>query len=357
MSDLLTVPPARRAALERLREPLAAARTVAISTHINADGDGCGSEAALARMLAQRGIAARIVNPTPWPAMFRFLLDAVDDHTAEGGAALDGIDAMIVLDISDVRRLGVLTDTVRSLKVPVMVIDHHERAEEPAGSLLVADTTACATGELLYDMAQVLGFDITAEVAAALYVAILTDTGGFRFSNTTPRCHAVAGQLLAAGVDPEEMYRRIYASVPVGRLRLLSDALATLEVDPEYGISWVSVAAGAAEEHGLKSEDLDGIAEHPRSIAGTRLALFFRDLGHGKVKVSFRSAGTVDVNRFARQFGGGGHARASGALIPGTLEEVRHAVVTAARSFLAELDALDEAAGAGAGSSAAPGRV
>ncbi|MEX2325637.1 MAG: DHHA1 domain-containing protein, partial [Gemmatimonadaceae bacterium] len=162
----------------------------------------------------------------------------------------------------------------------------------------------------------------------------LTDTGGFRFSNTSARCHAIAGALLAAGVDPEAMYRRIYASVPIGRLHLLRDALATLEVDPEFGIAWISVEAGAPETHGLKSEDLDGIAEHPRSVAGTKLAVFFRDLGHGKVKVSFRSAGEVDVNAFAREFGGGGHAKASGALIAGTLEEVRHDVITAARVFL-----------------------
>jgi phosphoesterase RecJ-like protein len=94
------------------------------------------------------------------------------------------------------------------------------------------------------------------------------------------------------------------------------------------------VAAGAAEEYGLKSEDLEGIAEHPRSIGGTRLALFFRDLGHDKVKVSFRSTGDVDVNKFAKQFGGGGHARAAGALIEGNLESVRHKVVAAAREFL-----------------------
>jgi bifunctional oligoribonuclease and PAP phosphatase NrnA len=122
--------------------------------------------------------------------------------------------------------------------------------------------------------------------------------------------------------------------MPVGRLHLLRDALATLEVDPEYGISWISVAAGAAEEYGLKSEDLEGIAEHPRSIGGTRLAVFFRDLGHDKVKVSFRSSGNVDVNKFAKQFGGGGHAKAAGALIEGTLDYVRHAVVQAARDFL-----------------------
>jgi phosphoesterase RecJ-like protein len=168
LPSLLAVPAARRAAFEQLREPLAAARTVAISTHINADGDGCGSEVALARMLSQRGVRTRIVNPTPWPAIFRFLLDDADDRSADGAAALKGVDALIVVDISEVRRLGVLTESVRALRVPVMVIDHHEPAEDPAGSLLVADTAACATGELLYDFAQVLGYEITPEIAAAL---------------------------------------------------------------------------------------------------------------------------------------------------------------------------------------------
>jgi phosphoesterase RecJ-like protein len=199
---------------------------------------------------------------------------------------------------------------------------------------MLTDVTACATGELIYDFATVLGLKITPDVARALYVALLTDTGGFRFSNTTARCLSVAGQLIASGVEPEEMYGRLYASMPLGRLHLLRDALATLEVDPEYGISWISVAAGAAEEYGLKSEDLEGIAEHPRSIGGTRLAVFFRDLGHDKVKVSFRSSGNVDVNKFAKQFGGGGHAKAAGALIEGTLDYVRHSVVQAARDFL-----------------------
>jgi phosphoesterase RecJ-like protein len=131
------------------------------------------------------------------------------------------------------------------------------------------------------------------------------------------------------------MYRRVYASVPIGRLRMLRDALDTLEVDADLGLAWLSVPAEAMERHGLRSEDLDGVVEHARSIEGTRLALFFRDLGYGKVKVSFRSAGEVDVNRFARNFGGGGHARAAGALIPGTLEDVRQRVIDEARAYLA----------------------
>jgi len=244
----------------------------------------------------------------------------------------------MVLDISDVKRLGVLAEAVRRLTIPKLVIDHHLPSDEPPSKLMLADTTACATGELIYDFATCIGLKITPDIARALYVALLTDTGGFRFSNTTARCLSIAGQLIASGVEPEEMYGRLYASMPVGRLHLLRDALATLEVDPEYGISWISVAAGAAEQYGLRSEDLEGIAEHPRSIGGTRLALFFRDLGHDKVKVSFRSTGDVDVNKFAKQFGGGGHARAAGALIEGNIESVRKKVVAAAREFLAAED-------------------
>jgi bifunctional oligoribonuclease and PAP phosphatase NrnA len=333
--DLIAVPEARRAAMERLLAELRPGQRIALSTHINADGDGCGSEAALARLLHAQGLRPRVVNPTPWPAMFDFLLGAeVPDHSPKGEAALRGVDALLVVDISDVRRLGTLADAVRRMTGPKLVVDHHVPSDEPPGPIIVSDTTACATGELVFDLATVAGWEITPKVACALYVALLTDTGGFRFSNTSPRCHAIAGQLLHAGVDPEEMYRRVYASVPAGRLRLLRDALDTLQVDESRGLSWISVPAGALERYAVSSEDLDGIVEHPRSIAGTRMAIFFRDLGHGKVKASFRSTGDVDVNSFARQFGGGGHARAAGALIPGALADVTESVIAAAREYL-----------------------
>jgi phosphoesterase RecJ-like protein len=334
---LLSASDARRAAIRSWFDALRPGMTVALSTHINADGDGCGSETALARLLAQCGIHCRIVNPTPWPSLFQFLLgDDIEEATSRGAAALEDIDALVVLDINELGRLGQLAERVRSLKIPISVIDHHVPGDQPVGTLAVTDPSACATGELVYDIAIALDLEITPLIAQSLYAAILTDTGSFRYSNTSPRAHAIASHLLAAGVNPEEMYRRIYAQVSVGRLQLLREALGTLEVEPATGLSWISVGADAMERFHVTSEDLDGIVEHPRSISGTRLALFFRALSHGKVKVSFRSSGPVDVQRLARRYGGGGHAKASGALLIGSLETVRTQLVDDARTYLRE---------------------
>jgi phosphoesterase RecJ-like protein len=344
-ADLLSVSSLRREGIERLARELNSSRTgrsVVLSTHINADGDGCGSEAALARLLGQLGFTVTIVNPTPWPEMFNFLIEDANTtdqfrvvEALEGGAEImSTADIIIVLDISDLRRLSALGDVVRAFKGPVLVIDHHVPSEEPPGTEVFSDTTACATGELIYDFASVLGLEITPAIAEGIYTAILTDTGGFRFSNTSPRSHAIASQLLAKGVDPEAMYQRIYASVPIGRLRFLRDALANLDVDPAYGLSWIAVTANTVEQHRVRPEDLSGMVEYARSIAGTRMAIFFREIHNNRVKISFRTTGNTDANAFARQFGGGGHVKAAGAIVDGTLEEVQHRVISAAREYL-----------------------
>src|SRR6185503_11724597 len=145
--DLLTVSKERKESIERLAREFRAGRSVVLSTHINADGDGCGSEAALARMLTSLGMTVRIVNPTPWPETYEFLLDAdVVDATSEGSSAVKKADLLVVLDISDVKRLGSLSDTVRGLRIPKLVIDHHIPSDEPPGTDILSDTAACATG-------------------------------------------------------------------------------------------------------------------------------------------------------------------------------------------------------------------
>jgi len=167
-----------------------------------------------------------------------------------------------------------------------------------------------------------------------LYVALLTDTGGFRFSNTHPRTLRIAAELLEAGVDPEQIYLDVYARAPEGRPRLFAEALQTLVVEPAVGLAWVTVPPGAIERLGVSSDDLDGVVEFPRSIDGVRMALLFREVSQGRVKVSLRSVGSVDVASFARRFGGGGHTKAAGLALPGSLAEVQETVLAAARAYL-----------------------
>jgi phosphoesterase RecJ-like protein len=144
-----------------------------------------------------------------------------------------------------------------------------------------------------------------------------------------------AAALLEVGLDPEQIYLDVYASAPEGRARLLAETLQTLVVEHEHGLAWVTVPPGALERLGATADDLDGIVEVPRSITGVRMALLFREIAAGRVKVSLRSVGTVDVAAFANPFGGGGHTKASGLSMEGSLAEVQAKVLGAAREYLA----------------------
>ena len=167
-------------------------------------------------------------------------------------------------------------------------------------------------------------------MSQALYTAIATDTGSFRFSNTTPRTHEIVGDLIRRGVDPEAMYGRLYA-VPLRRTILLRESLDTLEFDAEHGLAWITIPEDAMERLGALPEDLDGIIEHARTLEGTEVAILFRQTG-GSTKISLRSNGPTDVNAIARKFGGGGHVKAAGALIGGSLEKNRERVLAAVRA-------------------------
>jgi len=292
---------------------------VALTTHVNADGDGVGSEVALWHLLRAAGARPFIANPTPVPERFAFLFAGARDadRSARAARELARADVIIVVDIADLERLGHLGEHVAAAAVPVCCIDHHlSRGTLPPGPRLM-DHAAAATGELVFDLATVCRWTISATAARALYVALLTDTGGFRFSNTTARALRVASALLELGVDPEQIYEQVYASAPEGRVRLLAEALDTLVVEPECGLAWITVPPGALERHGASADDLD--------------------LASGRIKASLRSMGEVDVATFARGFGGGGHARAAGASLPGPLDDAQRVVLAAARAFLHQM--------------------
>src|SRR3989454_4607277 len=333
MLNGVPVPPERANAAQTVAAVLAPGTRVALTTHVNADGDGVGSEVALWYLLAARGHRPAIANPTPIPERFGFLVPNGADHSDRAAKEIEAADVVVVLDISDIGRLGDLQRAIKQSHA-VVCIDHHvSQGSLPDGPRLVAPEAA-ATAELVFDFASAVGWPLSRDAARALYVGLLTDPGAFRFANTSPRALRVAGALLERGVDPESIYEAVYASAPEGRVRLLAEVLETLVVEPEVGLAWVTVPPDALDRHGATADDLDGIVEFPRSIAGVRLALLFRQIANGRVKVSFRSMGGVDVADLAHPFGGGGHKKAAGASFEGAIADVQEKVLAAARDYL-----------------------
>jgi bifunctional oligoribonuclease and PAP phosphatase NrnA len=328
------IPAERAAAARELARVFQPGVRAVLTTHVNADGDGIGSEVALWHLLKARGVTAAIANPTGIPDRFAFLVPNGADASDRAAKEVDRAGVVVVLDIGDLGRLGDLGAAVKRRGVPVACIDHHvSPGALPNGPRLIAPD-ATATAELVFDLATALEWEITTDVARALYVGILMDTGGFRFANTTPRVLRVAAALLERGVDPERIYENVYANAPEARIRLTAEALQTLVVEADVGLAWVTVPPGALERFGATPDDLDGIVEFPRSVAGVRMALLFRQIASGRIKVSFRSVGAVDVATLAQQFGGGGHRKAAGASFEGALADVQGRVLTAARACL-----------------------
>jgi phosphoesterase RecJ-like protein len=345
-ASFLAVPAGRIPALAALLERLEAARRIVLTTHVNADGDAAGSEVAVAAWLATRGKDVRIINPTPFPEAFRYLVDdpaLVLDHGQPGtDPFLAGADLVFILDTSEPGRIGRLARRLEGRHVAIL--DHHPPGATTLSGTALQDPSACATGELVYDLLCHAGLaePWPRAVIEGLYAAIVTDTGSFRFANTTPRTHAIAGDLLRRGVDPEAAYRRLFATMPFRRIQLLRTALDSLEVDPEFHLSWMTIRAAEMADAGTTAEDLDGVVEYARSIEGTEIAILFRETADRATKISFRSNGEADVSAIARQFGGGGHVKAAGALVGGEpLPTVRERVLDAARNHLRELELHD----------------
>ena len=332
--DLTRVPEHRIAPLKQLIDALHAADRIVLITHVNADGDAAGSEAAVAEWLKMLGKQVHITNATVFPQQFRYLVDdeIVVDHTDANAARLiREADLVFVLDTGEPKRIGRHMDV--AMTRPIAVLDHHPASQNGFDGVVFLDTDACATGELVYDLLVTAGFEgpWNEHIREAIYTAIITDTGSFRFSNTTPRTHAIAGEMIRLGVDPELMYRRLFGTVPMRRITLLRSALDNLQADPDLPLTWITISKAEMNENDATSEDLEGLIEYARSIEGTELAILFRETNEGGTKISFRSNGVVDVNQLARQFGGGGHVKAAGALVAGTLEDATPRILDAAR--------------------------
>jgi bifunctional oligoribonuclease and PAP phosphatase NrnA len=301
------------AAIERVANEIRNRKRFLLTAHEGPDGDALGSLLGMHRLLTQLGkdsVMFLAAKEFPLPIEYRFLpLEEVFHEPP-----VDIADrAAVFLDCGNIDRMPV--DFLTDGDLFKINIDHHHD-NTLFGDLNLVEVDASCTAEIVYELAILLGAEITPEIASALYVGLVTDTGKFMYENTNARTHRIAADLIEAGVEVDETYRRLYEHVPIEKLRLLSRALEGIQHYCDGNLVLAYVTAADYEASGASEEMTEGIIDHLRSVEGARVAALIRDLGdRGRAarKVSLRSSdGVVDVSAIARVHGGGGHKRAAG---------------------------------------------
>jgi phosphoesterase RecJ-like protein len=300
-------------AIERVASEIRARQRFLLTCHEGPDGDALGSLLGMHHLLRQLGkdsVMFLAAKEFPLPIEYRFLPLEEVFHEAPADVA---DRAAIFLDCGNIDRMPVEFLTDGDL-FKINVDHHHDNTL--FGDLNLVEVDASCTAEIVYELAVLLGARITPEMASALYVGLVTDTGKFMYENTNARTHRIAADLIEAGVQVDETYRRLYEHVPLEKLRLLSRALEGIQHHCDGRLVLAYISAADYEASGAGEEMTEGIIDHLRSVEGARVAALIRDLGdRGRAarKVSLRSSdGAVDVSAIARRNGGGGHKRAAG---------------------------------------------
>ncbi len=312
---------------EALVAELRGTRRLLVTSHANPDGDAIGSTLATAKLLRQLGHETTAWLRDPLPRLYRALPGSDEIHCGEEPPVgfPQNCDAVVVLECPSLDRTG-LEDALTGL--PLLNIDHH-LGNENYGVVAWVDTTAPAVGEMVYRLARALGLEIERDVANALYLTLVTDTGGFRFSNTTAAAFDAAGDLVREGASPETISKWLYESQPESAVRLVGEMLRTLEVHADGKIATAWMTREMAERVDAQPGDSEGLIDFPRSIAGVEAVAMFRQLDNGYSKVSLRSRGQVNVEEVARRFGGGGHRNAAGFSSQKVGQELAEETITA----------------------------
>ena len=296
--------------------------TVLVVSHEGPDGDAVGSSLGMAAFLRAIGKQVTVHLADPVPELYRFLPGA--DQVTPTIPDQD-FDLAFVLDVGEFRRAGSQFCSFPRIKQTIN-LDHHLTCEN-FGAYNLIDSNAAATGLLVWRVAAAYGFTADYDTALCLYVAILTDTGSFRYSNSNREAFEVAGLLMEqGGLNAWSVSEKLYESQPRKRLELLAEALQTLEFVKGGQVASITVSLDMYARTGTNAELTDGFVNYPRSVAGVEVAVFFRQVEEGRYKVGFRAKGKVNVAQLAKSFGGGGHHNAAGGMVNGTLEEVKKIV-------------------------------
>ncbi len=313
-------------------------RRFVLTTHVQPDADGIGSELALAALLRALGAEVRIVNADRTPAALTFLDEAGEIATyepAEHDPLLAGADAIVMLDNSDPARLGALEPGVRASTARTVSIDHHPDPD-PFWSLLVVRIGVSSTAEVVLDLARAAGVPPSPAAARALYAGLVGDTGRFRFGSTSAEAFAMAAELVRAGVSPAAMFARMEECVSGPFLKLMGRTLGAAELLEGGRLVALSVPRALIVELGAEDEDTSEIINEALRLEPSRVAVLFREQADGRTKVSLRSKGLLDVNRVARRHGGGGHRNASGIVLGCPPDEARRRLLPELAELAAE---------------------
>jgi len=307
-----------------------------ITSHISIDGDAISSELALSKVLEKLGKKSWIVNESRVPHILDFL-PGLDRMKQWPEMPSEKWDAVFILDLGKWTRMGRVQEAISKDSEFIIDIDHH-RSTTGCGTVSLIDSTMSSTGELLYEFFRYAGFQIDADIALLLYVAVVTDTGRFSFDNTTVRTHRNVAELMECGVDTQYVTNMIYRRQKLAQFRLFERALSSLSVNRSGEIAWIVLRKKDFEETGTSALMTQEFIETPRSIEGIKLGIFFREMDEpGKVKVSMRSNIGFDLNNFSAPYGGGGHAAAAGISLKASIEEAIDTIIPALETALAGL--------------------
>lgn len=312
---------------ERIRQAVLEKGHILLATHSNPDGDALGSLLGLADILEGMGKQVMRYLEETVSSLYRFLPGCGQTQTDIGQvhefAAQAGDDLLVLcLDCGDVQRLGRHHEQLIGLR-PLMVIDHH-KGNEGFGDDGWIEPHRSSTGEMIYDLAIALGADISSRAAECLYAAINTDTGSFRYQSTSSHTFTVAGDLVRRGVRPEVIANHLYDNYTLGRLRLMQEVLATLEMHERDRIAVIRVTTKMLERTFTTMADTEYFINFPRAVATVRVAIFLKEIEPEYISVSLRAKGQCDMAQIAARFGGGGHRNAGGCRFRGqSMDSVR----------------------------------
>ncbi len=316
--------------VQEFQQQLSGATSVLIGTHLNPDGDALGSALALSFYLWSEGIKNEVLCHHPAPPNLQFLPGV---GKVRQTPTQDGHDLGIVVDLEAMHRLGSTAQYLEAMP-RLVVIDHHVPMESP-GDVRIVDTSSAATAQILCELFARLDANFTPEIATCLLTGIVTDTGSFRFRNTTPESLTWAAKLIEAGGNINLISEEVFQRKPLSGVRLLGQTLEALQLEEEERLAYSTLVVEDFEAADARDEDTEGFVNELLSISTVKVAALFREPKRGRVRVSLRSRGDLDVAAVAQEVGGGGHRNAAGCSFEASMEEALDIVLPRLRACLA----------------------